>query len=199
MFGFMWCLVVSPKQTYAMETISEIVSKLQSHAWVYGTAISAPLGRYLLLRKDNYNCALKFTSFSEKDIPDKGLWHFADYEWFCSDKVDGKFTGATILKGGGKLDKGPMKQFWRFISFPGDHQILCGDFELSWALPAGIALTKGFSLKGIGIEVAPTRWENATDVDFSNQTLKWYFYGDPHNEPKEGYIPLDKLPPQDKK
>ena len=176
--------------------------------------IEVPLGNILLIRKDSYYCALKFTRYwTEIDEKEKERYapyevqggieaefakrlytkKYAAYDVYYQGDGSADFLGSNVVRSEHIASWLPLKGPFRpFIYQPGDSYVKCGPFKLSWeykkkvcVIPSG----KG-RLGDFGFELAPTPWTEISQVNVFDPRVKWYRY----DEKRERvFIPIDKL------
>jgi hypothetical protein len=169
-------------------------SRLRTHALVTWYDVGAPLGRFLLLRKDSSLCAIRFTEFHRgNDAKSPTVFSSgeesldAKYECFCQSDRGGGFGGATL----GRVDKRASWGIGRFAFSSGDTNIRCGGFKLPWMYPTRVSFhIDGTKLGDQGIELAPTRWSAINEVNVTDAKLRWFRYDENR---KVTYIPIGDL------
>lgn len=177
-----------------------IESKSFSFATTYGTAISAPVGRLLLMRKKNDLCAIRFTEFHRgNDARPQTSFHtdeetlYAEYDWFYQGDGSGDFTKNNIKSGHSQLTRKATIGYGHLLHIQsGKVMVKCGPLKATWGYPNRIWLVEdGGAYRGNEIELSPTKWESVLDVTASDPKVIWYQYDDNR---KMTYIPLEELP-----
>lgn len=175
-------------------------SNKQPSALLTWDAVGAPLGRFLLVRKDKDKavCAVRFTK-AQHGHDEKPATTFnsgdesfsAEYDWYFQGDGSGDFSQPNVMSGHGRLARNPLKGIGRLAFQTGQGRVTCGTFgRLLW-LPAGrIGFFEGSRRGDYGIELAPTKWVEIKEVNVLDPRLKWYRY-DENRDPV--YISLDNL------
>lgn len=148
-------------------------------------SVSSPVGRFLLVQKNSATCALRVTSFRrERDARPETAFNTgsehrsAEIEWHFLEHGSGNFTGRNASHGRGKVATGPLVGFMRFMFQTTSSVIDCGTLELDWNYPDRISFFQGSHVHDYGIEMAPTVWENLSDVRADDDSLTWYRFDD---------------------
>lgn len=158
----------------------------------------APLGRFLLIRKDKRVCAVRFTKAQRGHDAKPGTTFnsgeesfSAEYDWYFQGDGSGDFTQSGVLSGHEQLARKPLKGIGRFAFQTGQIYVKCGPFKLRWMFPTRVAFySTGVTPGDYGIELAPTKWAEIKEVDVLDPRLKWYRY-DANRKPVE--IPLNNF------
>lgn len=169
-------------------------SKLRTHALVTWYDVGAPLGRFLLIRKDSNLCAIKFTEYHKgNDAKPPTVFSSgeesldAKYECFCQSERGGGFGDATL----GEVNKRASWGIGRLAFGGGKTNVRCGPFKLPWMYPARVSFNiEGTKLGDQGIELAPTRWSAIDEVNVRDPRLRWFRYDESR---KVTYIPIGDL------
>jgi hypothetical protein len=158
----------------------------------------APLGRFLLVRKDKAVCALRFTKARRgHDIKPTTVFHsgeenfFAEYDWYFQGDGSGNFARRGVLSGHRRLHRKPLIGIGRLAFQTGQVHVNCGTFrDLLWLYPTRVSFYGGSRRGDDGIEMAPTKWADIKEVDVHDPRLKWYRY---EENRQSIYIPLEDL------
>jgi hypothetical protein len=153
---------------------------LRTHALVTWYDVSAPAGKFLLIRRDASVCAIRFIDYQRgNDAKAPTLFSsgeesfYAKYECFCQGDGGGGFGDATI----GELSKRPLWGIGRLAFQRGETNVRCGRFKLPWSYPTRVSFQPyGSKLGDHGIELAPTRWTDIKDVNVNDNRLQWFHY-----------------------
>lgn len=173
-------------------------SHQRSNATLTRTEASAPLGRFLLIRKDKRVCAVRFTKAQRGHDAKPGTTFnsgeesfSAEYDWYFQEDGSGDFTQPGLLSGHEQLARKPLKGIGRLAFQTGQIYVECGAFDkLFWRYPTWVSFY-GKSRRGdYGIELAPTKWTEIKEVNVHDPRLKWYRY-DENRKPVD--ISLDNL------
>lgn len=128
---------------------------------------SAPLGRFLLVRKGRDVCALRFTEFHRgHDAKPPSLFHsgeetlYAEYDWFYQGDGSGDFTKADVESGHRKLVRKPLVGLIHpFVFQTGTVEVRCGPFVLSWLYPNNVGFRSWSQKRDESVDLAPTSGE----------------------------------------
>ncbi|MDO8723840.1 MAG: hypothetical protein Q7J31_16665 [Syntrophales bacterium] len=157
-------------------------------------AIGMPVGRLLLIRKGDDYCAVRFTHnwTGETDYD-----QHAEYESYYQGDKTGNFRSANVKyrKEEVYYTKPSFSIFGHPVRIGAKRDIHCGPIELWWS--AGPFLTfvsfnRHDQKQGdyYGIELAPTKWSNISEVNVFDPRLKWYRYDERR---QRANIPIDRL------
>jgi hypothetical protein len=156
-------------------------------------AIHMPLGRILLVRRGSEHCAVKFNAVWTGVIIKGNL--YAAYESAYQADGTGDFTKSNVQHWKGKLR-------WTIgISVGGGHRLRlfarpdveCGPIKLFWSYKTWVSFSGSEQGQGdFGIELAPTKWTDFSEINVFDRRLKWYRY-DENREDK--IIEIDQLWP----
>jgi hypothetical protein len=150
-----------------------------------------PLKRIVLVRKGSDYCAVKFTeAWSGKTEDDQ----YAIYESCYQGDGTGDFSNKNVQFRKEKLvlrrHVGPGRGFPAGCT---NFNVKCGPIRLLWAGKSWVHWVH-FGSKQVdgeyGIELAPTKWTDISEVDVFDPRLKWYRYDEKR---KDTYIPIDQL------
>ena len=151
-------------------------------------AVKIPLGKILLVRKTSEYCAVKFTKFwtgkTEFD------W-YASYESYYQGDKTGDFSNKNVLFIKDELSFPKPRGIGRLAFSFGNKNVRCGPIKLFWFGQGWVCVYSSGEKQGdYGIELAPTKWADISQVNVFDQRLKWYRY-DPKRE--DINIPVDQL------
>ena len=152
------------------------------------TAIVMPLGKILLVRRDSDYCAIKFSEFwtgkTEDDV-------YATYESYYQGDKSGHFSKEKLKIRKDKLAFPKPRGIGRFAFSFGNRNIRCGPLKLQWAGRGSVFFyAEGQKQGDYGIELAPTKWTDISQVNVFDPRLRWYRYDE--KRPRVN-IPVDKL------
>jgi hypothetical protein len=159
-------------------------------------SVSAPVGRFLLVRNGHDACALRFTDIHRGgDARPRTWWQeggeseYAEYDWYYQGDGSGDFTKANVKSGHGKLYEKSAVGIGRLRFSRGINVIQCGPLRLRWSYPSHLYMT---SDKGddLGVELAASKWRDLSDVNVRDPRLRWYRYDE---QRKDTYISADQL------
>jgi hypothetical protein len=151
-------------------------------------AIKMPLNKFLLVRKDSNYCALKFVKFwqgqTEQDF-------FAECQSYYQDNKSGDFSKTNVIARKHELSFPKPRGIGRFAFSFGNMNIRCGSIDLHWFGKGWVNFYGKNQEEGdYGIEMAPTKWTDISQVNVFDKRLTWYRY-DPKRNNTE--IPIDEL------
>jgi hypothetical protein len=153
-------------------------------------AIIMPLGKILLIRRDSDYGSIKFTKFwtgkTEDDL-------YATYESYYPGDKTGDFTNknAKFSKEELHSPKPSFSLFGHPFAFGAKKEIRCGPIKLWWTGRGTVYFFERYQREGdYGIEFAPTKWTDISQVNLSDPRLKWYRYDANRKDIK---IPVDQL------
>jgi hypothetical protein len=177
--------------------------QIKHYVFVTSTEVSSPIGYWLLVRKDKTTCAIRFTdhqttggtsyvnySGSNTSSDSEGSIHaeyhgFAEYDFFSQIDGSGNFKNNNVTLGHNKITS---EAGARRGDQSKDDVIGCGSLTLHW-VGAGI----GFNHDGKqdeGIELAPTKWRDASEINIKDPRIKWYRFD---KTSKYTRIPIENL------
>ena len=147
-----------------------------------------PLWKILLVRRDSEFCALKFTKFwTGKTEEDK----YATYESHYLSHKTGNFLNKNVKFKINKLSFPKPRGIGRFAFSFGKKNIQCGSIKLWWGGGGSVYFFPTSQTQGdYGIELAPTKWTDISQVNVFDSRLKWYKYDENR---KRINIPVDQL------
>lgn len=138
--------------------------------------ISVPLGRILLVRKGmEYGALIITEAWIENREEDK----YARYESYYQGDKTGDFSNKNVQVRKGKLSR--PKGIWvgggHWFSFRLRPEIRCGRIKLLWFYKTFVCFFGYGQAQGdYGIELAPTKWTDISEVNVFDPRLKWYRY-----------------------
>jgi hypothetical protein len=165
-------------------------------------AVSAPIGRFILIRKGTAVCAVRFTSFRrDYDQKPAGVFSsgdehkYAEYDWYFQGDGSGDFTVPNVTSGHGSLRDAPSFGLGHYsVKLSATLYVTCGPLKVSWGYPNALV----FSTYQPGLrtdydlELAPTKAADVREIDLKNPGLTWYRLGTQRGAPR--FIPLEQLP-----
>lgn len=164
------------------------VSPASNEVVITPVAVKVPLGRILLVRKDSDYCAVKFTEFwtgkTELD------W-YANYESYYQNDKTGDFSNKNVQLKKDELSFPKPRGIGRLAFSFGNKDVRCGPIKLFWFGEGWVcAYSSGQKQGDYGIELAPTKWTDISQVNVFDSRLTWYRYDEKR---KDITIPIDKL------
>lgn len=162
------------------------------------TVIVMPLGRMLLVRKNSEYCAIKFTKFWSENTTEvgsifvaSGSDEYATYESYFQGDKTGDFSKKNVQFKKEKLSFPKPRGIGRLAFSFGNKEIKCGSIKLFWGGKGSVSFYgEGQKQGDYGIELAPTKWTDISEVNVFDPRLKWYRY----DEKRERInIPIDQF------
>lgn len=174
-------------------------TKSRTHGTVYATAVGAPIGRLLLMRKGSELCAIRFTEYHRGgDGKPTTMFHagdetlYAEYDWFELGNSAALGQKENAASGHEKLVRKPIVGFGHLRIKRGEFYVKCGSLSAEWVYPNEVSLIEPYGVgPSNGIDLAPTQWCEIQQVDRNAPSLVWYKYDDNR---RELYLPLGQLP-----
>jgi hypothetical protein len=167
----------------------DIMHRGRDEVLIGPNAVVMPLGRIALVRKGSDYCAVKFTAaWTGKTEEDR----YATYESCYQGDGTGDFSNKNVQLGKGTLvlrrHVGPGRGFPAGCT---NFNVKCGAIKLLWGGKGSLHHYGSHQKDGdYGIELAPTKWTDISQVNVFDKRLKWYRYDEKR---KDTYIPIDQL------
>lgn len=160
--------------------------ELASYAMIEMTSVASPLGRYLLLRRKNEGCAVRFWSPARQhDARAPSVFTSGEettsvnYESLYID--DGTFdlsTSRIVLIRDVASNRASVGVGHVYSQKPGAAQyVVCGPMKINWTYPHFLSPTiykEGAWIDDPILELAPTAIEDRKRIDFSDPKLRWF-------------------------
>jgi len=152
--------------------------------------VGMPLGRIVLIRRGSEYCAVKFKETWTKKFESA---RFTNYESYYQGDGTGDFSNKNVQFTKDTLED-RYSVFGRLFPLPFGHRnlyIKFGAIKLLWSYWSyGSTVYFSESPDRGGVELAPTKWTDISQVDVFDKRLKWYRYD---GNRKDMYIPIDQL------
>jgi hypothetical protein len=133
--------------------------------------ISAPIGKYLLIRyQDGQYGAIRFT----KSEGDSGKWSSSEYEWHYGIDEAGHFSGPKTRRGTGKATDRFFPVFGRLAFNFGNLKIKFESIELGWHFPTAVSFFKPSSQDSAAAIMAPTDANNISIISVYDKNIRWF-------------------------
>lgn len=182
--------------------LDEEEATLRTHAIVLHSAVSAPVGKLLLLRRGEAVCAVRFHKLRRgNDAHAPSIFSsgeeslFAEYEFSFQQEASHGFTDAAVKHGLGAVSDSAVVGLGRALAIKlSDRTLRCGALETDWGYPSFAIFFKariGVTPGDYGLELAPTNWDRPERIDLSDPRLSWYRYD---SRRRELLIPAEFLP-----
>jgi len=160
-----------------------------------GNAFAMPMGRIVLVRKNSQYCAIKFKEVWEGETDHD---NFTKYESYYQGDGSGDFSkdnvqfNKALLAERRQVPLIPIfPRLWSYPAGPENDQIKCGPIKLAWSGWCTVYFNDRVWKSGDhGIELAPTKWTDISQVNVFDRRLKWYRYDE---KQKNTFIPIDEL------
>jgi hypothetical protein len=162
------------------------------------TVIVMPLENILLVRKGSDYCAIKFAKFWSENKSEVGTIfvasgsdEYAIYESYYQGDKKGDFSKENIQIKKEKLSSTKPRGIGRLAFSFGNKEIKCGSIKLFWGGKGSVNFSgEGQKAGDYGIELAPTKWTDISQINVFDARVKWYRYDE---ERKRVNIPIDQL------
>ncbi len=175
------------------EAFKGYVKPLPDEVHIGKLGIGMPVGRFLLVRKDNLYCAIRFNKYwTEKDGKEK----YSLYEVYCQRDGSGDFLNKNVEFKERKASFLPPRGiFYPLIWQTGTPEVICGSMKLVWDSMCDVNHVCFFELSDhpageYGIKLAPTPWADIKEVNVHDVRIRWYKYDVSREEVN---IPVDKI------
>jgi hypothetical protein len=161
------------------------------------TIIVMPLEKILLVRKGSEYCAIKFTKLWSENTSEIGTLfvasgsdEYAMYELYYQGDKTGDFTKKNVKFKKEKLSYLKPRGIGRLAFTFGNQEIKCGTIELSAISNSVSFYGEGQKEGDYGIELAPTKWTDISEVNVFDPRIKWYRYDENRERVN---IPVEQL------
>lgn len=177
---FVWIILMLGNVIASSAFADPVCDKASDSATIDWHQVSAPSGKFLLMKGSAGVCAIRFTKYekSEKVPPSifssGGETHKARYEWYFQGDGSSAFTNENAQHGTDEVSHGPMVGVGRAGYEKGDPYLKCGPFKTFWMQPTSVSFSSKVSCKEATLELSPTNWEEISQVRADDSKLKWY-------------------------
>jgi hypothetical protein len=183
-------ILVGGRQMLASNEVGGIVPPEPNDVVIAPNAVIVPMGRIVLVRKGSEYCAVKFNEFSTGKTEED---RFAKYESYYQGDGTGDLLNENVQSKKGELSAPRPRGIGRLAFSFGNRNVLCGPIKLQWSGKGSIYFySEGQKQDDYGIQLAPTKWTNISQVNVFDARLKWYGYD--AKRPRI-VIPVDQLWP----
>jgi len=176
-----------------------------THAYTSDALIFSPLGKFLLIREGAVACVVRFTAFHREGEEKKGTAFFsgertrtAEAEWYFQGDGSFDFSKPNVTSGKVSLRNTSSFGFGRLTFKPmATLGFSCGSISIRWSDGTHLNFVQMDGKDNYIREIAPSKWANLKDVDFSNPRLIWTSqpkYQSERREVKKRFIPMEELP-----
>ncbi len=176
-----------------------VVHHIKHEALVGFDWVDQPTNRIILIRTQNYLCAVKFASFHTGHHVHKanffhgdGVSTYAKAKWVEFNLEPQKAMLRKAKPRSISLSSYPQVGIGRLSTQLGHDYIKCGGSRVPWSYPTGLSLALYFNVAETHIQLAPTAWTSFADINLADPRLKWYSYDE--NNDKVMAIPIALLP-----
>ena len=157
---------------------------IYSDGAIRSNVVRPPMGTFLLIRKGDAQCAIRFTGMwrgndrGESSFFNSGEESFRSrYVWYLGEKVANAWViHPPKTSGESEVSQGRLIGLGKFSLGNGNGHIKCGSIRVSWNAPAYVYFFGGAVQRDEGNEIALTRWTKFEDVDPNDQSLQWLRY-----------------------
>lgn len=151
-----------------------------SDGLVSPNAVLPPAGNFLLVRKNQELCAIRFTRiWRGNDAGESSAFRSGDesfrarYDWYSGRNDSNHWViNPPLASGGSEVSQGRLFGLGRLAFGGGNIHIKCGLLILKWSAPAHVYFYHALA-QDEGIEIALTTWTKFEDVDPNDQRLQW--------------------------
>jgi hypothetical protein len=141
--------------------------------------------RIILVRNGSEYCTVKFTEAWTGET--KEHW-YGRYAAYYQGGGTGDFSRKNTEFGKRKLSRGPPWAWGGLHSARGNPFVRCGPIRLIWSIRSTLYFSE--SPGRPGVELAPTKCTEISQVNVFDSRLRWYRYDENR---KDVYIPIDQL------
>lgn len=193
------------KHSYAEDTKQLQEGTELTHAYISAGAVSSLLGKFVLIRKGTTACLVRFVTFHSEGADGKSTAFFtreptrtAEVEWYFQGDGSFSFDTPNVITGKASLRNTSSFGIGRLAFKPtATLGFSCGTISIGWSDGKRIGFYDENSHGDFEREIAPSKWSDLKEVDFSNPKLIWvkqlkYSAGIP--EIKSRYVSLEELP-----
>lgn len=187
---FVFVLVFTQMMTRGVSAIyyGDAGSPRPNEIQIAEVGIVMPLGRILIIKRGSDYCAIKFNKFWTGKTDED---YFAQYESYSKKDKTGEFSKANVQIKKEELSFPKPRGIGRFAFSHGNKEVKCGAFRLFWSGQGAVHFYGLGQKQGdYGIELAPTKWTDISQVNVFDPRLKWYRYDEKRERVN---IPADKL------
>lgn len=176
----------------------DIVLPKDNEVYIAEVGIVMPVGRILLVRRNSDYCVIKFTKFWLENTSEVGSLFvssgsdkYAMYESHYQGDKTGVFSKKNVQVKKEKLSAPKPRGIGRLAFSFSDREVKCGAIKLEWFGKGGVHFYgEGQKQGDYGIELAPTKWTDISEVNVFDPRLKWYRYDENR---KRINIPVEQL------
>ncbi len=183
------CLIIYPQiGEREVLAIEDIVPPGPTDVHIGPNGVVVPLGRILLVHRESEFCAVKFTKFWTGETEEG---RYATYESYDQADNTGNILNKNVKFKKDKLSFPKPRGIGRLAFSFGNKDIQCGPIKLWWGGGGSVHFFSTSQAQGdYGIELAPTKWTDISQVNVFDPRLKWYRYDEKRQRVN---IPVDRL------
>lgn len=152
------------------------------NVYVWSGSVSTPEGYFMLIRKENNACAVRFNKFDSSgsvSVPNTNVYILnidVPYDYFYQADGTGDFKKKNVDSKHLKLSIKGASGSGAMVAADGN-LIKCGPLDLHWEGESqGVTMYQGSEPHDEGIELAPTRWRDINEININDPTIYWYGY-----------------------
>jgi hypothetical protein len=180
-------------------------NNLEYYSQVDKGGVSVPIGYILLIRKDKYACAIRFTDYkiagsgygigytgnnSASELNTHFASHsYAEYDYFYQDDGSGSFKNENVNAGRAKL--GNFSGAELLPDKDDMNLVKCGQLIFRWNGEVGVSFNIEPGVNDKDVVLAATKWRKVSEININDPRIKWYRFD---NAPKYSkIIPVEDL------
>ena len=203
LFIILFCLIayaqIEDKAAFALAAyFGDVGPPRENEVHIGKTVVFMPLGRIMLVRKNQDYCAIKFTKWWSENPSSKpsmfvatGTDEYAVYESYCLKNKTGGFFENNIQVRKEKLSLTKPRGIGRLAFSFGNSKVECGNIRLGWYGGGLVNYSEEVQNKrNYDTELAPTPWSDVKEVNVLDQRIKWFRYDESR---KRVNIPIDNI------
>jgi hypothetical protein len=167
----------------AAQTKSQEIPMIYFDGLLSSAAVLPPIGTFLLIRRKNALCAIKFTEiWRSNGAKESTIFHSGDesfrarYVWYTGENISNIWIiHPPKASGESEVSRRPLIGLGRLAFGGGNIHIKCGSFRLKWSAPANVYFYETLA-QNEGNEFAITPWTKFEDIDPNDSILNWLQY-----------------------
>ncbi|MGE0474248.1 MAG: hypothetical protein AB7P17_11500 [Nitrospirales bacterium] len=178
------------------EWLDRTAREAERYAFVTGQYVSAPKGKFLLIRRGPELCAVRIISYRRgHDAGPRTFFHtgdettYAEYDWIFQGDGSGDLTKSNVESGHDDLSRGAFVGLSFHLSMQlGNFDVECGEWKFWWSFPTAVffkPVPKPYTPQEF--EMAPTNWAQVSEIDLQDPRLRWHSYHYGANATSEDY------------
>lgn len=176
-----------------------VAQRIKTHALVGFEWIDQPPVGIALIQLPDHFCAVKFLSLrTGRDSGNGGMFRssgvsqYAEIELIELPPHPTRPMLRQAIPRRFSLSWRPLIGIGRMTFQRGHTDIKCGDTNIPWSYPTAISESQVKPADIRGLQLAPTAWQNFSDIDLNDAKLHWFAYDE--GRVKILAIPIYELP-----